>query len=100
MAERYFFPREGALAYTAYSVLSEAVNDELAHDLFQLVFAYQLMSDQQNEGVGSRALDEPAQRDARLACALRSYGSLLRQVHRDRDAAMVLAHAQALMSTP
>jgi hypothetical protein len=87
------------LAYTAYSVLNDPVNDELAHDLFQLVFAYQLMADQ-TAGAGTRGSEESAQRDARLACALRSYGSLLRQVHRDKDAAMVLAHAQALMSTP
>ena len=79
----------------AYPVVRDVLSEELAHDLFQLVFAYQLMADQPLSGP---RVDD-AQRDGLLACALRSYAALLRETHRDREAAMVLEQAQAL-STP
>jgi hypothetical protein len=80
----------------AYTGVRDSLSEELAHDLFQLVFAYQLMSDGGSPGL---RLDDDVERDRLLACALRSYASLLRETHRDREAAMVLMQAQAL-NTP
>lgn len=77
----------------AYPMARDVMSEELAHDLFQLVFAYQLMADQSPSGP---RLDDDIQRDRLLACALRSYASLLRETRRDREAEMVLTQAQAL----
>jgi uncharacterized protein len=77
----------------AYPLARDVLSEELAHDLFQLVFAYQLMAAQTPSGP---RLDDEVQRDQLLACALRSYASLLRETHRDRDAEVVLSHALAL----
>jgi hypothetical protein len=87
------------MALATYSLLHDPVDDELAHDLFQLVFAYQLMADQGANADGRR-LDDPVKRDGQLGCALRAYAALLREIHRDTEAAMVLEHAQALMKAP
>jgi hypothetical protein len=77
----------------AYPIARDVLNEELAHDLFQLVFAYQLMAELPPSGL---RLDDDVQRDRLLESALRSYASLLRETHRDREAEMVLNQAQAL----